>query len=52
MHSQIFLPTVGGSVGLEEIGEQALLDGGVPTQVFLVQNEQEAVELHQELVQR
>lgn len=36
---------------MEEIGDQALLDGGVPTQSLLVQDEQEAVELHQELVQ-
>lgn len=36
---------------MEEISQQALLDGGVPTQCFLVQDEQEAVELHQELVQ-
>lgn len=43
--------TVGGSVGLEEIREQAFLDGGVPAQGLLVQDEQEAVELHQELVQ-
>lgn len=43
--------TVGGSVGLEKIREQALLDGGIPTQGLLVQDEQEAVELHQELVQ-
>lgn len=49
--SQLFLHTIGGSVGLEEIGEQALLDGGVPTQGLFVQDEQEAVELHQELVQ-
>lgn len=43
--------TVGGSVGLEEIREQAFLDSGVPAQGLLVQDEQEAVELHQELVQ-
>lgn len=47
----VFLHTVGGSVGLEQIREQALLDGGIPTQGLLVQDEQEAVELHQELVQ-
>lgn len=49
--SILFLHTVGGSVGLEEVGEQALLDGGIPTQGLLVQDEQEAVELHEELVQ-
>lgn len=49
--SIFFLHTIGGSVGLEEVGEQALLDGGVPTQGLLVQDEQEAVELHEELVQ-
>lgn len=43
--------TIRGSVGLEEIGQQALLDGGVPAQRLLVQDEQEAMELHQELVQ-
>lgn len=48
---EFFHHTIGGSVGLEEIGEQALLDGGVTTQGLLVQDEQEAVELHQELVQ-
>lgn len=50
-HLSVFLHTVGGSVRLEEIREQALLDGGIPTQGLLVQDEQEAVELHQELVQ-
>jgi len=43
--------TIGGTVGPEEIREQALLDGGGPTQGLLIQDEQEAVELHQELVQ-
>lgn len=38
-------------VGLEEIRQQALLDGGVPAQGLLVKDEQEAVELHQELIQ-
>lgn len=38
-------------VGLEEIRQQTLLDGGIPTQRLLVQDDQEAVELHQELVQ-
>lgn len=51
LHSELFPHTIGGSVGLQEIGEQALLDGGVPTQGLLVQDDQEAVELHQELVQ-
>ena len=51
IYKHIFLHTIGGSVGLEEIGEQALLNGGVPAQGLLVQDEQEAVELHQELVQ-
>lgn len=43
--------TAGRLVGLEEVGQQALLDGGVPAQVLLVQDEQEAVELHHELIQ-
>lgn len=29
--SQLFLHTIRGSVGLEEIREQAFLDGGIPT---------------------
>lgn len=36
---------------MEEVGEQAFLDRGIPAQGLLVQDEQEAVELHQELVQ-
>ncbi len=50
-HCEFFIHTIGGSVGLEEIGQQAFLDCGLPTQRLLVQDEQEAVELHQELVQ-
>lgn len=45
------LHTIGGPVGLQEIRQPAFLDGGIPTQGLLVQGEQEAVELHQELVQ-
>ncbi|KAJ3608510.1 hypothetical protein NHX12_025557 [Muraenolepis orangiensis] len=44
-------PTVGAPVGQQEVCEQALLDRGVPTQVLLVQNHQESVELCQDLVQ-
>ena len=50
-HSEFPLLTVGGRVGVEDVGEQALLDGGVPAQCLLVQDEQEAVELLEELVQ-
>lgn len=46
-----FLHTIGGSIGQQEIRQQAFLDGGMPTQGLLVQDEQEAMELHQELVQ-
>lgn len=45
------LHTIGGSVGQQEIRQQAFLDGGMRTQGLLVQDEQEAMELHQELVQ-
>lgn len=40
-----------GSVRLEQVSQLAFLDGGIPTQGLVVQDEQEAVELHQELVQ-
>lgn len=43
--------TIGGSVRVEQVREQAFLDGGIPAQGLVVQDEQEAVELHQELVQ-
>lgn len=43
--------TIGGSVRVEQVRQQALLDGGVPAQGLVVQDEQEAVELHQKLVQ-
>lgn len=43
--------TIGGSIGQQEIRQQAFLDGGITTQGLLVQDEQEAMELHQELVQ-
>lgn len=43
--------TIGGSVRVEQVSQQAFLDGGIPTQGLVVQDEQEAVELHQELVQ-
>ena len=43
--------TVGAPVGQQQVGEQALLDCGLPTQVLLVQGQKEAVELHQDLVQ-
>lgn len=43
--------TIGGSVRVEQVRQQAFLDGGVPTQGLVVQDEQKAVELHQELVQ-
>lgn len=46
-----FLFTIGGSVRVEQVSQQAFLDGGIPTQGLVVQDEQEAVELHQELVQ-
>lgn len=36
---------------MEQVRQQAFLDGGIPTQGLIVQDEQEAVELHQELVQ-
>lgn len=36
---------------MEQVRQQAFLDGGIPTQGLVVQDEQEAVELHQELVQ-
>lgn len=43
--------TVGGFVGLEEIRQQAFLGGCTSSQCFPVQNEQETVKLHQDLVQ-
>lgn len=49
--SFLFFFTIGGSVRVEQVSQQAFLDGGIPTQGLLVQDEQEAVELHQELVQ-
>lgn len=36
---------------MEQVRQQAFLDGGIPTQGLAVQGEQEAVELHQKLVQ-
>lgn len=47
----LFFFTIGGSVRVEQVRQQALLDGGIPTQGLIVQDEQETVELHQELVQ-
>lgn len=43
--------TIGGSVRVEQVRQQAFLDGGIPAQGLVVQDEQEAVELHQDLVQ-
>lgn len=51
-HSVIFFHlTTWGSVGLQKIRQQSLLDCGIPAQSLPVQDEQEAVKLHQELVQ-
>lgn len=47
----MFARTVGHSVGLEQVREQSLVDGGVPAQGLFVEDEQEVVELHEELVQ-
>lgn len=47
----LFCFTIGGSVRVEQVRQQAFLDGGIPTQGLVVQDKQEAVELHQELVQ-
>lgn len=43
--------TIGSSVRVEQVRQQAFLDGGAPTQGLVLQDEQKAVELHQELVQ-
>lgn len=36
---------------MEQVRQQAFLDGGVSTQGLVIQDDHEAVELHQELVQ-
>ena len=43
--------TVGASVGLQQVRQHAFLHSGIPTQVFPIQDQEEALQLLQELIQ-